>query len=102
MGPHQRSTHDAIGARTLQQPGKRRRWTNRLAEALTLTRANSISGPVATSVLQDFRQELLRPLAARLAEEVRSRRILNDFTFVHENNAVGDLAGKAHFVGDHD
>src|SRR6266702_2491102 len=49
---------------------------------------------------QNLRQELLRAVAARLAEEVVLRRVLDDLAAVHEDHTVGDLAGKAHLVGD--
>src|SRR5262245_51422574 len=56
---------------------------------------------IAVLVLQNFRQKHLCTLAAWLAEEVRARRVLDDFAFVHEDNTIGDFAGKAHFVSHH-
>ena len=50
--------------------------------------------------MQDLRQELLRPLGARLAEEVFLRRVLDDAPLVHEDHAVRDLAREAHLVRD--
>src|SRR6267143_6721218 len=52
------------------------------------------------SMRQNLRQELLRAFAARTAEEIGLQRILDDLALVHEDHAIRDLAGKAHFVGD--
>src|SRR5579864_1990871 len=51
------------------------------------------------SMRQYLRQELLRAVAAGLAEEIVLERVFDDFALVHEDDAVGDLAGKAHFMG---
>ncbi|TML53751.1 MAG: hypothetical protein E6G21_01675 [Actinobacteria bacterium] len=51
---------------------------------------------------QDLREELLRPLLARFAEEVFGRALLDDPPVVHHHDAVGGLTGKAHLVGDDD
>ena len=50
-------------------------------------------------MLQYLRQKLLRAVAAGLAEEIVRQRVLDDFALVHEDDPVGDLAGKTHFVG---
>ena len=42
--------------------------------------------------MQDFRQELLRALRARLAEEIVLGGILDDLAPVHEDDPVGALA----------
>src|SRR5579883_1826842 len=53
------------------------------------------------SMRQYLRQEFLRAVAAGLAEEILLRRIFDDLAAVHEDHAVGDLAGKAHLMGHH-
>ena len=42
---------------------------------------------------QNLRQELLRALAAGTAEEISLQRVLDDLALVHEDHAIGDLAG---------
>src|SRR5664280_302627 len=51
---------------------------------------------------QDLLQELLRPVVLRIFEELLRRRLRQDRPEVHEDDAVGDLPGKPHFVRDHD
>src|SRR5579859_2464482 len=57
-------------------------------------------GPGMTTELvrQNLGQEFLRAVAARLGEEIGLVGILHDLTLIHEDDAVGDLAGKAHLV----
>src|ERR1700716_4482725 len=57
--------------------------------------------PGMTVVLmrQDLRQEFLRAVAARAAEEIGLERIFDDFALVHEDDAMRDFAGEAHFMG---
>ena len=54
----------------------------------------------AASVVEDLRQEQPGALRARIAEELLRRRLLDDLALVHEDDAVGDRAGKAHLVRD--
>src|SRR5438445_10642875 len=48
------------------------------------------------------RDEILRALVLRLAEDVLRRPGLDDAAAIHEDDAVGDLAGEAELVGDDD
>ena len=52
------------------------------------------------SVIEDLRQEQLGALRLRVGEELLGRALLDDLAAVHEDDAVGDRAGKAHLVGD--
>ena len=51
-------------------------------------------------VLEDFRQEAAGPVRAWGAEELFGLHVLDDLATIHEHNAVGHFAGKAHFMGD--
>src|SRR5438045_1274549 len=57
---------------------------------------------IGASVLQDFREELLRPRRAGLAEEILGGGVLDDPSAVHEHDPVRDLARESHLVGDAD
>ena len=48
------------------------------------------------------REERLGALVLRVADDVLRRALLDDDAAVHEDDAVGDLAGEAHLVGDDD
>ena len=50
---------------------------------------------------EHLREEALEAFALGVVEEVGGRAGLDDFAFVHEDDLVGDLAGEAHLVGDH-
>eukprot|EP01032_Pedospumella_encystans_P002102 gene2102-2462_t len=49
--------------------------------------------------VQDLAQEQLGALVLRIVEEFGRRILFDDLALVHEDDAVGDLAGKAHFMG---
>ena len=51
------------------------------------------------SVLQNLGEELLGAFGVRRVEELLGGEVFNDFACVHEDHAVGHLAGEAHFVG---
>lgn len=51
---------------------------------------------------QDLAQKPPRPLVLAIGEELRRRPMLDHNAAVSEIDLVGDLAGKAHFVGDDD
>src|SRR5712691_5874305 len=53
-------------------------------------------------VSEDFLEEALRALLAGAAKEGLGLAGLHDHALVHEDDAVGDLAGEAHLVGDDD
>ena len=57
---------------------------------------------MATSVMQDLAEELFGARLHFTAEEHLSRNVFDNFSIVHEDNPVGDVAGKAHFVGHDD
>ena len=50
--------------------------------------------------MHGVREELLRALGTRFAEEIILGCILDDFAAVHENDALCDFAGESHFMGD--
>src|SRR5579872_3401321 len=59
--------------------------------------------PVSFSLMrQDAIEESRRPFARGLGEELRGRRILDDRAVLHEDDPIGDVARKTHFVGDDD
>src|SRR5882672_6342947 len=53
------------------------------------------------SVPLDLADEAARALVARRLEDNARRALLHDRALVHEDHAVGGIAGKAHFVADH-
>src|SRR2546422_11736973 len=53
-------------------------------------------------LVQDLLKELLRPRMGRVREEVFRRAFLDNAPFIHEDDAIGDLAGKAHLMGHDD
>src|SRR5512141_2394730 len=60
-------------------------YPNRVAAGLDRVRADHRRG---RSVRKDLREELLRALGARLAEEVVLRRVLDDVAVGHEDDAI--------------
>ena len=54
------------------------------------------------SMPQNLRQEILRPIRLRIVEEVIRVVLFDDLALIHEDDAVGDGFGEAHFVGDAD
>ena len=58
--------------------------------------------PQPERLVQDLAEEQLGALVARVVEEFLGLVLLDDLALVHEDHAVGDLAGKTHFVGDAD
>ncbi len=52
------------------------------------------------SMIEDRAQEAARPLVFRPVEDVCGRAALDQSSAIHEDHAVGDLAGKAHFMRD--
>src|SRR6266446_2787434 len=55
-----------------------------------------------TSVPLDLTDEGARAVVAGVLEDRRGRALLDDQAVVHEHHAIGGVAGKAHFVADHD
>ncbi len=51
------------------------------------------------SVIEDLAEELGCSVVFRMVEKCLWIILLDDFPLVHENNAIGDGSGKAHFVG---
>src|ERR1700730_5964584 len=51
--------------------------------------------------MKDLLQKQPRALVLRIAEEIFRLVDFNDLSVVHEDDAIGDLPGKAHLVGDH-
>ena len=51
---------------------------------------------------QNLRQEILRPVRLRVVEEVVRVVLLDDLALIHEDHAIGNGLGEAHFVGDAD
>src|SRR5258705_901173 len=52
--------------------------------------------------LKNLTEKLSRPFISAIGEELRRRPVLHHDTTVGEIDLVGNLAGKAHFVGDDD
>ena len=52
-------------------------------------------------VLQHLRKECFQSGMLRVGEQFLRRLVLLDLAVVDEDDAVGHLAGEAHFVGDH-
>jgi hypothetical protein len=50
--------------------------------------------------MQDLAEKQLRAFVLRSGEKRRRRVDLDDLTGIHEHDAVGDLAGECHFMGD--
>src|SRR3989442_8536175 len=65
-----------------------------------LAKLGSGNDAPAWSMRKDLGQEKLRPLGARLAEEVFLLRVLDDLALIHEDHAVRDLAREAHLMRD--
>ena len=59
------------------------------------------SAPKLNALVQNLAEEQLGPLVLRMVEELLRRVDLDDLARVHEHDAVGDLAGEAHFVVTH-
>src|SRR4051812_28216735 len=55
-------------------------------------------GPIGS--MQNLAQEELRALVARVGEELRRRVHFDDLACIHEDDTIGDLPGKTHFVRD--
>ena len=53
-------------------------------------------------MIQDLAEEQLGTVVLRIAEEIFRVVFLDDLTFIHEDDAVGHLAGKAHLMRNHD
>src|SRR5579872_3761877 len=54
----------------------------------------------AIRLSQDLTEKKLGPRVLRMSEEIRRRVGLDDLPRIHENDAVGDFPGEAHFMGD--
>src|SRR5665647_466118 len=54
------------------------------------------------AVPAEMAQECPRALDQRRIEDLRWRPLLDDGAVLEHDDAVGDAAGKAHFMGDHD
>src|SRR5713101_412092 len=81
---------------TMRSRSPARRPTWRLA-------ARPSSGPASTSAarpLQNFREKRARAFLLRIAQDVPRLASLDDDAAVHEDQAVADFAGEAHFMGD--
>ena len=52
--------------------------------------------------LQDLLKEVLGALLFGMLEDLLGGAFFHDLAAIHEDDAVGHFAGKAHFVGDHD
>ncbi len=50
--------------------------------------------------IQDLVQEFLETRMLRVIEDLFGCSVFEEFTAVSKDNAIGDLSGEAHFVGD--
>src|SRR5215470_8994713 len=55
---------------------------------------------IPPSMSENLGQELLPAVRLRRGEELLRRALLDHLALVHEDHAVGDAAGKPHFVRD--
>src|SRR3954451_3047844 len=85
----------------LEQPASTRPNAATVA-AMRVMRMNIPSGCAGGSVVEDLRQEVLRPVRTGAGEEGLGGGGLDDAAAVHEHHPVGRAAGKAHLVRDDD
>src|SRR5215813_6678072 len=93
------SLYCAVSKTSFRRWNRPARGRNGAIKRLRPTALNS-SCTSRSSMLQNFGKKLGCALTARLAEKIFGRRVLDDLPFVHENHAIGDLAGKAHLMRD--
>jgi hypothetical protein len=60
------------------------------------------SGTAIRSLAVQHSQERLGSFVLGMIQHVFRRPPFDDVALIHEDHAVGDLAGKSHFMGDHD
>src|SRR5690242_21715464 len=79
-------------------------WANAGAPSATATTATSNNASVLfmspPSMGENLRQELFAAVRLRRGEELGRRALLDHLSLVHEDDAVGDAAGKPHLVRD--
>src|SRR5436189_29086 len=69
---------------------------------LPLKNVSTKRSQLDTSMPLDLTDEGARAVVAGVLEDRRGRALLDDQAVVHEHHAVGGVAGKAHFVAEHD
>src|SRR6266436_7496758 len=66
------------------------------SQAVTLTE------PGGSILVSDHAQKSASALLGRVVEHLLGRALFDDDAVVHKDDAVGDIAGEAHLVGDDD
>src|SRR6266404_5853816 len=72
------------------------------SSSLFLPNTRNVEAVLARRGLKNLTEKLPRPLVSAIGEELGRRPVLHNDAAVGEIDLVGNLAGKAHFVGDDD